>query len=262
MMPSIPSRVFYVGCAGWSVPKPFAAHFPTTGSHLERYASVFPGVEINTSFYRPHQFKTYVKWAGSVPSHFRFAVKVPKSITHNGRLTGYEAEMDRFLDECAGLGDKLGPLLVQLPPSLQYNRDTVDEFCTALRARFAGDVVCEPRHRSWFTPEAQELLVSHHIARVAADPALTAAASEPGGWSGLRYFRLHGSPQMYYSEYSVPELEALAQRMVSAVAASHVAPDTSAATTNPVPVWCIFDNTAAFAATGNALSLWEQLQEN
>ena len=234
--------VFYVGCAGWTVPQSYAAHFPLTGSHLERYAAVFAGVEINTSFYRPHQFKTYARWAASVPDHFRFAVKVPKAITHTARLVDSEAALDRFLGECSGLSEKLGPLLVQLPPSLGYNGETVQAFFAALRQRFAGAVVCEPRHLSWFTLEAEEVLAGYRIARVAADPALTSTASAPGGWNGISYFRLHGSPRMYYSEYSSTYLEALVQRMADEASRG-------------ISVWCIFDNTAEFAATPNALTV-------
>lgn len=236
----------YIGYAGWAVPKQHAPYFPDTGTHLERYASVFPAVEINSSFYRPHQAKTYTRWAASVPEHFRFAVKVPKAITHTGRLIGSEAALDRFLDECTGLGVKLGPLLVQLPPSLNFKFDIVTAFCTALRKRFDGPVVCEPRHLTWFTLEAEELLAHHHVARVAADPALTPTAAEPGGWNGLVYYRLHGSPRIYYSDYSPTYLEVLSQRLSE--------------TAHTTPVWCIFYNTAKFAATGNALDVLERLR--
>ncbi len=238
----------YIGCAGWAVPKPYAQHFEATGSHLERYARVFSAVEINTSFYRPHQTKTYARWAESTPADFRFAVKVPKEITHSSRLISTEAALDRFLEECTGLGEKLGPLLVQLPPSLKYDSDTVAEFFTILRDRFFGAVVCEPRHLTWFTPQADEMLSRYRIARVAADPALTPSAAAPGGWNGLAYYRLHGSPKIYYSDYSVAYLQALAQSLTDAAARA-------------VPVWCTFDNTAEFAATGNALDILERLPQ-
>lgn len=241
------SPSLYIGCAGWAVPKQYAAHFPALGSHLERYAAVFQAVEINSSFYRPHQTKTYVRWAESVPDDFRFAVKVPRAITHNNRLMDSEAALDCFLKECAGLGEKLGPLLVQLPPSLKYHPETVSTFFKALRERFAGDVVCEPRHITWFNPEAGEMLILHRVARVAADPALTPIAAEPGGWQGLAYYRLHGSPRIYYSDYSSDYLESLTQKLAKAAALN-------------TPVWCIFDNTAEFAATGNALNVLEQLR--
>src|SRR5690349_10468566 len=91
-----------IGTAGWSIPKPHAGHFPTAGSHLERYGAVLDAVEINSSFYRPHRPATYERWAASVPEDFRFAVKVPKAITHERRLDGADDLLDRFLSEVAG----------------------------------------------------------------------------------------------------------------------------------------------------------------
>jgi len=239
------SQVF-IGCAGWSIPALHAGHFPATGSHLERYAARFPAVEINSSFYRPHRPQTYAKWAAAVPDHFRFAVKVPRVITHEQRLRDASEPLDRFLGEVGELGAKLGPLLVQLPPSLAFDKAIAGAFFTSLRERYAGYVVCEPRHRSWFTPDAEELLGAFQVARVAADPDVVPRAGVLGGWSGLAYFRLHGSPTIYYSAYSSEFLRALSNTLRECAARS-------------VPTWCIFDNTAEGAATANALDVWEHL---
>ena len=108
--------VIRVGCAGWGVPKEHAERFPEAGSHLERYARRFPAVEINSSFYCPHRPATYARWAASVPPGFRFAVKVPREITHLRRLADPEEPLHRFLAECGALEEALGPLLVQIPP--------------------------------------------------------------------------------------------------------------------------------------------------
>ncbi len=239
------SPVIRVGCAGWSVPKEDAARFPEAGSHLERYAGRFPAVEINSSFYRPHRPATYARWAASVPPGFRFAVKVPREITHGCRLADPAEPLDRFLAECGALGEALGPLLVQLPPSLTFDAAVAVPFFAALRERFGGEVVCEPRHPSWFRPEAEQALVQNQVARVAADPAPVPSAAQPGGWAGLVYYRLHGSPRVYYSAYSEPYLAALAATLREAARSA--------------PVWCIFDNTAQGAATDDALAVMERL---
>ena len=230
-----------IGTAAWSVPKEHAAPFPLTGSHLERYSAVLNAVEINSSFYRPHQTTTYERWASSVPESFRFAVKVPKAITHEFRLKDADDLLDRFLSEVSGLGPKLGPLLVQLPPSLRFEDGVADTFLSGLRDRVEGPLVCEPRHASWFTPDVEGLLDELRIARVAADPAPVSSAEEPGGWRGMSYYRLHGSPRIYYSAYSSAYLAAIADRLACEAAAE-------------IETWCIFDNTAAFAATGDALT--------
>jgi uncharacterized protein YecE (DUF72 family) len=236
----------HLGCAGWSIPRQYAGRFPECGTHLERYARRLPAVEINSSFYRPHRQETYARWAASVPESFRFAVKIPKEITHTRRLRDAAEPLDRFLSEIEGLGSKLGPLLVQLPPSLRFDTARTEEFFTTLRDRFSGGVVCEPRHASWFTDEAKRMLVAAQVARVAADPALVPEAARPGGWSGLVYYRLHGSPEMYTSAYSDAYLHRLAQAL--------------RATAQAAPSWCIFDNTALGAATANALDLWARLR--
>ena len=147
-----------------------------------------------------------------------------------------------LLDEAMMLGDALGPLLVQLPPSLRFDADVAGGFFAMLRSRFAGEVACEPRHATWFTAKADVLLRDALVARVAADPAVVPAAAEPGGWRGLAYHRLHGSPRMYYSSYPPESIHALDTRMREDVADGREA-------------WCIFDNTASGAATANALEL-------
>jgi uncharacterized protein YecE (DUF72 family) len=235
-----------IGCAGWSIPKGYGDRFPGEGTHLARYAARFPAVEINSSFYRAHRPTTYARWAASVPEGFRFSVKAPKLATHERRLVGVGDVLESFLAEATQLGDRLGPLLVQLPPSLSFSADVAEMFLSELRDRFDGEVALEPRHASWFEPAAERLVTKHRVARVAADPAAVPEAAEPGGWDGLIYYRLHGSPKVYYSAYPDEYLEALAKSLAQAAKSAEV--------------WCIFDNTAAFAATANALDVLDQVR--
>jgi uncharacterized protein YecE (DUF72 family) len=234
-----------IGTAGWRIPSASADRFPREGSHLARYAERLPAVEINSSFYRSHRRQTYERWASSAPDAFRFSVKLPKAVTHERRLVGIDDLLDRFLDEVAGLGPKLGPVLVQLPPSLAFDPDVASVFFDALRQRFEGRLACEPRHASWFTDAADALLVGAGTARVAADPAPVARAAVPGGWPGLTYRRLHGAPRTYYSNYSEGFLQAQALEL------STGAPGADR--------WCILDNTALGHATRNALDLQGRL---
>src|SRR3954464_10929879 len=106
-----------IGTAGWSIPREAQPGFPGGGSHLERYAAVLPAVEINSTFHRPHRAATFERWAASVPRAFRFSVKMPRTITHDHRLTD-AAWLETFLADLAPLRSRLGCLLVQLPPSL------------------------------------------------------------------------------------------------------------------------------------------------
>lgn len=226
----------FIGTAGWNIPARYADRFPETGTHLERYGRCLNAVEINTSFYRPHQRKTYERWAASVPEDFRFSVKLPRSISHDHRLHDYSGLLSRFLEEVSGLGKKLGIVLLQLPPSLAYDADIATALFEDLRRHCAAPIACEPRHASWFTLQSDTALKKLKIARVAADPPRAPGDGEPGGWRGLRYWRLHGSPKIYYSDYDASALRELAQSLQR-------------------HDWCIFDNTAAFAALGNALTL-------
>jgi uncharacterized protein YecE (DUF72 family) len=240
---------FRIGTAGWSVPSLYLAQVPPGGSHLERYARRLNAVEINSSFYRPHRRTTYQRWAQCVPDDFRFAVKLPKAITHEASLADCGALLDRFVDEVTGLGDKLGALLVQLPPKSALSKRVADRFFRDLRVRIDTDVVLEPRHASWFAPDVDDWLAKRRVARVAADPARIAGAGEPGGWNKLAYYRWHGSPRIYYSDYGAAALAALKRRLED---------NWSRASS----VWCIFDNTASGAALGNALTLQQQRDVN
>jgi uncharacterized protein YecE (DUF72 family) len=241
-------QVPYVGVAGWALAAPHKPHFPGEGTHLERYAGQLPAVEINSSFYRPHQPKTYAKWAAAVPPGFRFAAKVPRTITHQKRLVDAEPELDRFLGEVTQLGDALGPLLVQLPPSLKFDEAAATAFFEMLRAKFSGSVVCEPRHVTWFTPVAEDVLGDHAVGRVAADPSVVAAAAMPGGDERLMYYRWHGSPEMYFSTYEDVQLQILARTLAEHARAGR-------------EVWCIFDNTGSGAAQTNALRTRDLVRE-
>lgn len=238
-MVKMPKR-FLIGTAGWSVPRASADRFPGEGTHLQRYARLLACAEINSSFHRPHSAATYAKWAASTPADFRFAIKMPRAITHDQKLRRARLPLERFLEETAGLESKRGPLLVQLPPSLAFDARVAARFFDLVRSRFDGFVVCEPRHQTWFAADADALLARYKVGRAAADPEPAAGAHLPGGWNGIVYFRLHGAPRMYWSRYDGGQVTALADRL-------RLAPPSADA-------WCIFDNTASGAALENA---WE-----
>ncbi len=235
-----------VGCAGWSISGAERKHFTDRGTSLERYASRLPATEINSSFYRPHRSSTYLRWAASVPPNFRFSVKIPKTITHGLRLVDAGELLELFLSAANALDDKLGCLLVQLPPSLQFDSGIAEHFFQDFRSRTTVPIACEPRHPSWFDDTADNLLASLHVSRVAADPARTAPAALPGGSRAIAYYRLHGSPRTYYSAYTDEYIASLSSRIETDVKAGRT-------------VWCIFDNTVLGAATVNARELLASL---
>ncbi|HEV7856213.1 MAG TPA: DUF72 domain-containing protein [Herminiimonas sp.] len=235
-----------IGCAGWSLSSRVAESFPVEGSHLERYAAIFSAVEINSSFYRPHQPKTYARWRDSVPEDFRFSVKIPRTISHDNRLRNADDLLDRFLSEAGELERKLGCLLLQLPPSLKFIAEDAEAFFTLLRQKTNAAIACEPRHATWFADDAALMLRRHAIGCVRADPA-PVSNSRPAGFDGTAYIRLHGSPVIYRSAYDDAFIAAVADRI-------------AAMSAHADPVWCIFDNTADGAAVPNALSLMRLLR--
>jgi uncharacterized protein YecE (DUF72 family) len=226
-----------IGTAGWSVPTRYRANFPASGSQLEKYATQLTAAEINSSFYRPHRRTTYERWAASVPADFRFAVKLPRTISHERKLRDYRELLNQFLLDVEGLGDKLAVLLVQLPPKLVYDKKTATSFFRAL-GHTGYAIACEPRHESWFTHKADQALKKLHVARVAADPPRAPADGAPGGDTSFAYWRMHGSPRIYYSDYPEERLVRLAHQLREGD-------------------WCIFDNTVGYHAMGNALRLQE-----
>lgn len=247
MKPDTPSPL--IGTAGWGIPRAVASAFPGGGQHLERYSRVLSCVEINTTFSRVHRVDTFERWARQTPTDFRFSVKLPKVFTHVARLETPAKDVEAFVSSLAGLGERLGVLLVQLPPSLVLDTAVARAFFRALRAGFGGAIVCEPRHPSWFTGRAESLLERERIGRVAADPANPTGAGRPGGWLGERgdgqgavvYHRWHGSPRMYWSAYGEDWMAERAADLARWPVGTEV--------------WCIFDNTAAGAAADDALRL-------
>lgn len=223
-----------IATAAWSIPKAVAARFPKEGSGLSRYAAVYRGVEINSTFYGHHKVATFSRWANSVPSDFRFAVKIPKEITHVRKLKDIGGEFGVFLREIAPLGEKLGPLLCQTPPTLTFDPYDAERAFETMRSTHPGPIVLEVRHESWAADQATALLARYSIDRVLADPAPVWRTSDFP--HPPRYVRLHGKPKIYYSSYDEQEILSFAKLLAA---------DT----------WCVFDNTASGAACENALTM-------
>jgi len=241
------ARRIRVGTAGWAVPRAVAGEFGAEGSALVRYAARLDAAEINSTFWRRHRPGTMARWRDAVPRTFRFSVKLPRTITHDQALRGVKPLVREFFADVAELGDRLGPVLIQLPPSLAFDQRSAVAFFRSLREHHDGGLALEPRHESWFTGAVGELLARERVARVAADPPRVPGADVPGGDPALMYFRLHGSPVMYRSAYGAARIAELAARLRDVPPAARV--------------WCMFDNTASGAAAGDALALSGLLAE-
>lgn len=186
----------WVGTAGWGIAQNAADQFPAEGSSLGRYAGRFAAVEINSSFHRSHLEKTWARWRDEVPASFRFSVKMPKEISHQRKLVECDDALAVFARQVRHLGEKLGVLLLQLPPKLEFEPAPAEAFLARLSSLALANLACEPRHRSWFSDRATQLLTHYKVAQVGADPDVTGYGASPGGWSGIEYRRLHGSPHI------------------------------------------------------------------
>ena len=212
----------------------YRTHFPSHGTGLARYAGTFDFVEVNTTVYRAVRSETFAAWAQQTPTDFRFSVKINRAVTHAARLSA-NAKLEQALEPMMSLGAKLAAVLIQLPPTLVFDRSRDSAFLARLRRSFDGMVAWEPRHPSWDAADVAPLLAEYAVTRVMTQIPPPGA---PPGEAGT-YIRLHGAPRRYYSSYSADDVRALAEWLSDATTSSLV----------------IFDNTASSAGVRNALEL-------
>jgi uncharacterized protein YecE (DUF72 family) len=178
---------------------PFYPRFLKSGDRLAFYAEHFDTVELNVTFYRMPKAEAFRGWQGAVPDDFRFAVKASRYLTHIRRLVDPQQPVEFLMERATELGDKLGSVLLQLPPSLEIDLDRLEETLGAFRR--AVPVAVEPRHRSWFVPELGELLRRYDAAFVMADrrgpitPLWTTAS-----WTYLRLHQGRATPRPCYGD--------------------------------------------------------------
>lgn len=190
----------FVGTSGWQYDDWRPAYYPedlAKARWLEQYASGFATVEVNNAFYRLPSAKVFEDWRARTPEDFVVAVKASRYLTHVKRLKDPEEPVARLLERCRHLGDKLGPVLLQLPPTLRFDPEalsaTLDAFAKDVR------VAVEPRHDSWFTDETACLLARHNAAYCLSDS--TERKAPRWRTADFGYLRFHagtGSPRPCY----------------------------------------------------------------
>jgi uncharacterized protein YecE (DUF72 family) len=190
----------WIGTSGWQYRDWRGTFYPrelAVEGWLEAYAARFTTVESNTAFYRLPERATFAAWAARTPDDFVMAVKVSRYLTHIKRLAGPVEPVERFIDRVAGLGRKLGPVLLQLPPQLRANVDrleaTLDCFPAGIR------VAVEFRHPSWFNDEVRRILTDRSVALCLADrrgPLTPVWRTAP--WTYLRFHEGRASPRPCY----------------------------------------------------------------
>jgi uncharacterized protein YecE (DUF72 family) len=162
--------VIYVGTSGWQYGSWRDRFYPRdvpVRRWLEYFAERFATVEVNNAFYRLPERKTFADWRARTPDDFVVTVKMSRYLTHIKRLRDPAEPVARFMDRADALGDKLGPVLLQLPPTLKADPAALDAVLALLPARVR--VAVEPRHDSWFTRSIQDTLARHRAALCWAD---------------------------------------------------------------------------------------------
>lgn len=226
-----------VGTSGWQYRDWKGPFYPPGVAQLPYYASHFSTVELNNSFYRLPPRETFAKWRAETPDGFVFAVKVSRYLTHIKRLRDPEEPVARFLAAAGGLGDKLGPVLLQLPPTLRFDSGLLDGVL-ALFPR-SVQVAVEPRHASWWCDAARDLLEKHGAALCWADR-LGRPITPLWRTAGFGYARLHEGRAQPRPRYGRAALVSWLRRMSGF---------------GDKPVWVYFNNDPGCAAVFDAFAL-------
>jgi uncharacterized protein YecE (DUF72 family) len=230
-----------IGCSGWNYRDwrgPFYPKELPVKGWFAFYAGIFDTVEINNSFYRLPKPAVFEKWCAQAPPGFCYAVKVSRFLTHNKKLKEPEAPLDLFIGNARHLGDRLGPLLYQLPPRWALNRERLTHFLGALPAGLTH--VLEFREDSWMTDEVLALLDAHQVAFCTHD---MPGMKVPRWASGkAAYVRFHGHAGKYRGRYPDSALQSWADWMVAQAKGGR-------------PVWAYFNNDYNADAVQDALTL-------
>lgn len=236
----------YIGCSGFSERLWKGYFYPDnlpTNEYLIYYAQQLNSVEINSTFYRKPTLKTLAKWYSQVPADFSFFIKMPKFITHINRLANSEVLIDDFCKHLAeGLKDKLAGFLFQLPPSFKYSPDNLELVIRAAQPQYMNAV--EFRDKSWWTDEVRKRLAEKNIMFSGVSIPKDIPEAFIGNVAARAYYRLHGNPIMFKSEYSREYLENLAKSIINFEG----------------EVYIYFNNTFGIAGIKNALTLRDLLQ--
>ena len=204
-----------LGTSGWDYPEWVGRVYPPRGASdkLQYYATLFPIVEVNSTFYRLPPASVAASWVRRTPGKFRFAAKFPQTITHDLRLVGTDVELQRFLAVLKPIREagKFAAALLQLPPSLPFEAATVRQFYESLPRDLP--VAVEFREKSWIVPESYAMLREFGLANVIVDgPHLPIALEITASWAYIRWHG-HGAPTWYDYTYSAAELAAWVPRV-------------------------------------------------
>lgn len=237
----------YIGTSGWSYKHWQDIFYPEEirpEKYLEFYSSGFECVELNSSFYNLPRETTVSGWMRRTPGNFRFCPKISRLITHHLRLAGIEEPVKKFFTVFDAMREKLGPVLIQLPPGLTYDRAVISDFLGLMTEKyFYYRYAVEIRHRSWLNDEFLSLLSEYNTSLVIADSGTRYPFSETIT-TDFVYIRLHGRNQLYVSDYSEEVLKTYADKIAAWLSDGR-------------NIWVFFNNDYHGYAVKNAIRLRE-----
>ncbi|MFV8271212.1 DUF72 domain-containing protein [Flavobacterium sp. GT2N3] len=233
----------YIGCSSFYNTKRKNVFYPESlpqNKWFEFYCENFNTYELNATFYKITTLKSLQKWYDRSPENFIFSVKVPKQITHIKKFIDCSPEINNFYSICKqGFHDKLGCILFQLPSSIHYNPELLESIINLLNPNFKN--VIEFRHESWWSEKVYNRLSENKIVFCSVSHPLLPTTIIAN--SAIIYVRLHGSPQMFYSNYGHQDLKILYRNIFKK--------------NNVTEVYMYFNNTASAAGVINAQELDE-----
>ncbi len=231
-----------IGTSGWTYVHWKGILYPADIAQkrwFEYYTGFFDTVELNATFYRLFPEKTFLGWKEKAPENFRFALKLWRWITHRKRLVNVSEDVAVFCRRAEALGDRLGPILIQLPPGLRWSEEVSSGFLKVLPSSF--DWVFEVRNSTWLNATFFELLQDHNAALAYADHPFVEMEADVA-FGPVIYLRFHGAGQVYAGNYPDEQLRWWAKRIRKW--AEH-----------DKDVWVYFNNDLEGHAVRNALDL-------
>lgn len=240
---------FNVGTSGWSYGHWSGIFYPKNikpSQYLEHYITVFNCVELNSSFYHLPRESTIRGWMDRTPGSFRFCSKLSRFITHQKRLADSQEALSKYFDLFQEMKTRMGPVLIQLPPGLTYDRSLVVGFFDLLSEQYPEyQFAIEVRHKSWIQDEFFQLLSNNGISFVIADSGNRFPYHEVVT-ADFIYLRFHGPEKLYASDYDESELFKYAEKIINWL-------------NEELEVWVFFNNDFGGFAVKNAMSLYEML---
>ncbi|HWB28666.1 MAG TPA: DUF72 domain-containing protein [Chitinophagaceae bacterium] len=240
----------YIGTSGWSYKDWKGLFYPPelkSTEWLTFFSNTFKITEINSSFYHLPLKKTVTGWVNKVPADFKFCPKISRYLTHIKRLKDAEEPLERFFSVFSPMKDKMGPVLVQLPPSLKFDSGLAQEFYKILHSKYNDySFALEARHESWLQKDSLKLMGDYDIAFVVAQSGKGFPYAEVVTAKNI-YVRFHGPKELYASSYSDSMLADFAGRFKKWHKAGHI-------------IWAFFNNDYYGYAINNGLKLINMLQ--